>query len=225
MKAGLLSLAAGAFALTAASANAAVLDFGSWTFDNTFWGTPGASSHDFALADGLTLTATAGNYSTGRVTYDWEGRPTYHDPLTSKLGRSTDGFSSWTAGWWQYDPQEIDGTGPNEYIELSFNKVVDLNWIDFSYVGSNDDVSMSLNGSDVPNSPTDTDPFYFLSGTSGSVLRLDAFGNNNDFTIKSLSYDIPAEVPLPAAAWFMLTALGGLAGGRWLRKGTARAAA
>lgn len=33
-----------------------------------------------------------------------------------------------------------------------------------------------------------------------------------------------AVTPLPAAAWFMLTALGGLVGGRWLRKAPATAA-
>jgi len=33
-----------------------------------------------------------------------------------------------------------------------------------------------------------------------------------------------AVAPLPAAAWFMLTALGGLVGGRWLRKAPATAA-
>jgi hypothetical protein len=35
----------------------------------------------------------------------------------------------------------------------------------------------------------------------------------------------PTEAPLPAAVWFMLTALGGLTGARWLGKGRAAAQA
>ncbi|MBB4315088.1 VPLPA-CTERM sorting domain-containing protein [Roseospira marina] len=212
MKGSILALAAGAFALSAASANAAIvdLDFGSSMFGVGY----GQTSKTYALGDGVELTVSAGNTSTGLFAPE------------SYLGQNGFGFTN-TTGW--VDDPHVDGFGPNEFIDFTFNKIVDFVSVGFSLFNNwpewDDDAALYVDGTEVGGSPTDDNPFFFASETSGTTLRVAALGWNDDFKIKSLSYDIPAEVPLPAAAWFMLTALGGLAGGRWLRKGDARAAA
>ncbi|MQX36414.1 VPLPA-CTERM sorting domain-containing protein [Roseospira navarrensis] len=64
-----------------------------------------------------------------------------------------------------------------------------------------------------------------FSFTIPEAFRYIALLDTSTKQVDGFDVDYIAVTPLPAAAWFMLTALGGLVGGRWLRKGRAAQAA
>ncbi|KAA5605254.1 hypothetical protein F1188_11835 [Roseospira marina] len=130
---------------------------------------------------------------------------------------------------WIDPDDDIDSEGFEETMVFTFDRVVQLDFITFGDVDSDDDWTISVNGTTVN---SQSDPFYFSNYFSNiwadtftvSAFRDGLLGLNADdsFTIQSFGASV---VPLPAAAWFLLTAVGGLFGGRWLRGSRGAAAA
>ncbi|WP_170294965.1 VPLPA-CTERM sorting domain-containing protein [Roseospira navarrensis] len=76
-----------------------------------------------------------------------------------------------------------------------------------------------LEAMDVKNKAND---YYIVSGVDSTMLELGMRVTEPGDWIRVVTV---SAVPLPAAAWFLLTALGGLVGTRWLKKDKAAAAA
>lgn len=127
---------------------------------------------------------------------------------------------------------QVDGSGLNDILLLSFTRAVRFVSATFSYVTHNDDFEFwfdnepdgSLDGdyvftADIPGSLT-----YVLAGNYvGNLFGLAAVGHNDDYKVRSVTVEAVAPVPLPAA--LPLLAVGvfglGIAGWRRRRAGTA----
>lgn len=131
---------------------------------------------------------------------------------------------------------QVDSSGYDDFITLSFNKPVQLNSLDFSFFGSAESFNWlyDSNGDshigvgDFISEFIGADPFSGFGATESTLFAVGAFTKtvNSWWTTKSIesgwklksvtvSYDDtppPPAVPLPAAGWMLLVGLGALAG-------------
>lgn len=217
----MVGLMAGAAMLAGASvANAAVINLG----DASFSGLDGFETGSVGLGDGVTLTVTA--KSSLNFILGW-------GPVEPKIDHTSDGLGVLNNAL--EDPQ-VDGSGSNDSLLFEFSQAVNLINVWFTANNeqscflfwcsdeTNDDWNIYVDGELVANDSVQN-PFPFGNdGVSSISFEALADGLTDDWRVSQIEYDVP-PVPLPAAVWFMLTALGGLAGTRWLKKGTKAAAA
>ncbi|WP_299438017.1 VPLPA-CTERM sorting domain-containing protein [uncultured Rhodospira sp.] len=217
----MVGLMAGAAMLAGASvANAAMIDLG----DASFSGLHGLESGSVILGDGVTLTVTAKS--------SWDFIPGW-GPVEPTIDHTSEGLGVLNNAW--EDPQ-VDGEWSNDSLLFEFSRAVNLINVWFTANNeescfwffcsdeTNDDWNIYVN--DVLVAVDDPqNPFPFGNDGIGAI-RFEALadGASDDWRVSQIEYEVPA-VPLPAAVWFMLTALGGLAGSRWLKKGAKAAAA
>ena len=120
----------------------------------------------------------------------------------------------------------VDGSGFDDYVEVSFNRVVNVISVMFGFVSSTpgeDDVRLLLdtdgNGrisvGDSYSARTDILPNNnpFSIGLETDFFALGAFDSNDSWKLRSVTveYDEPPAVPLPAAGWMLIAGLGGMA--------------
>ena len=98
---------------------------------------------------------------------------------------------------------EIDGRGPNEAAVLNFGEQVTLLSATFSYIGSNDDFTLLVDGNELLD---DVDPgngfyatFNFGSSIVGSEFAFLADHWSDDFKLYSVTADFVSNVPEPAS--------------------------
>lgn len=218
----LATVAAAALALTATGAVAATQ---SATFDLSLPFNQSLSHAalpgSFDLTDnGLTATFAAGafrsiGFSGGQIT----SARLAPDP---RIGRYVGGagvVNSPTDG-----DHQADGNGWKDFISIAFDAPVTLSKVVFSFFGSNDDFrwihDSSGNGAigvgDAISARVSSNPYSGFGSASSSLFAIGAFDSDDEWKLKAVTVEFapPAEVPLPAAGWLMLAALGGLAAAR-----------
>jgi len=219
-------MAGAAMLMTASAANAAVYDFrGTPAVDNL-------PQYNFNLGGGVTGTVTSGaeQYFLGCFGFcgSWSS-------VSSAVTQNENGLG---VNAWNWD-LDFDGTNASsvhrEWLRFDFSEAVTLHSIAFDEIldgligggggGYASDWTINVDGQSNPFAVDSTDnPFYFgdIKATWFEVVAdHDLFLDWDSWRVAELD----ATVPLPAAVWFMLTALGGLAGTRWLKKGAKAAAA
>ena len=136
-------------------------------------------------------------------------------------GRCNDAYEAWGFG----DNYLIDGSagflGSQEAIYLDFGpNIIDLNTITFSFVGDGDTFDVISDMVPIQSSYTiaagaSQRTFTFGTPLRGSYFGIGALGVNDNFSIRSLGYDIVRQipnvptVPLPATGLLLLGALMG----------------
>ncbi|MGZ2257652.1 VPLPA-CTERM sorting domain-containing protein [Roseobacter sp. A03A-229] len=136
-----------------------------------------------------------------------------------------------TTGWG--DSHQVDSHSHDEVIKLSFNKTVTIERLYFSLVDSDDDFSFSMvDGEDAGAFYQNVDitghgyGYYdFNSEWTGTMFGIGAADrichkwgkaydcdNWDNFKLKGVkvSYEDISPVPLPAAGWMLIAALGGM---------------
>ncbi|WP_299436170.1 VPLPA-CTERM sorting domain-containing protein [uncultured Rhodospira sp.] len=109
------------------------------------------------------------------------------------------------------------GFGAGDYVKTGRT----TNPFDDEYSGETDFAKVAT----IPNAEAQ-DGFKFTVGTAFTHLVLVDTTDSGSNSFDGFDVDQVGVTPLPAAAWFMLTALGGLFGSRWLkgRRGAQQAA-
>lgn len=176
------------------------------------WGQSSAA-HQFSK-DGLNLTVGG-----------WKcGNPCY----TVSAQRWSSGFGILSG---RGDEHYIDGKDGDEILTLAFGKAVTITSLAFSYADGNDDVSVLrlANGTVVTDASgrltllgNGRGSFTVSNGIVGSIFGVAARGSNDEYKLRgvTVSYDDPPvpAVPLPAAGWMLMAAIGGLAAARRRRR-------
>ncbi|WP_299842363.1 VPLPA-CTERM sorting domain-containing protein [uncultured Roseovarius sp.] len=119
----------------------------------------------------------------------------------------------------------VDGNGWDDFIQISFTQSVLIKSISFGYYDAWDYFRILTDASGdgaigVGDSYSaayqlfNHNPFTGFAGLRTNVFAVASFGNKDSWKLKSVTveYDDPngGVVPLPAAGWLMLGALGGL---------------
>ncbi|MEP2641670.1 VPLPA-CTERM sorting domain-containing protein [Roseobacter sp.] len=186
-------------------------------------------SSSFDLTDGgLTVTASAGFFEGGVSFLTATNIITSADPQdNAKIGRFVGGAGVFSAPDGNHTVDGFDTN--NDFIKLSFSQDVALSEIGFGFFGRNDDFRYLYDvdgdgdideGDFLSDQFAVVDPFADVAPASSSVWAVAAFGANDSWKLSSVtvSFDdasVPlAPVPLPAAGWMLLAALGGMAGVR-----------
>ncbi|MQX37712.1 VPLPA-CTERM sorting domain-containing protein [Roseospira navarrensis] len=209
---GLISVSAPASAALSLGAAADFTNFGS-----------GAGVHGLEARGGR--SGTAGDWEIGLGTgtsqpghfnqsqYGWGNAGTWHD---FQYTYNSDGSASFTIGGvttsWGSD------LGLGNAIKVSAKRTASITITELD--GAAGSWSLVGDTSDPWNINTVFVSSAFADGftMAGQMALLPGGGSANEILIEA--GNVPA-VPLPAAVWFLLTALGGLAGSRWLKTGKA----
>lgn len=132
-----------------------------------------------------------------------------------------------------HDSHQVDSRNNDEVIKLSFNKEVTLKRVYFSLVDWDDDFSFSMIDGDNAGAfyqnidiagqgygyfdfDQEWSGFVFGIGAADSTCHAWGFSyscdNKDNFKVTGVkvSYDEIAPVPLPAAGWLLIAAIGGL---------------
>ncbi len=159
-------------------------------------GTDLATTMHFTGSDGLGVTATAtANGCASKV---------YQDVLG--LGVK----SSWL------DDSQVDISGPDELLKITFACPVIIKSIDFTSVDCNDNFKLIGDGHTVA-----TGALYGSGVSHGEVVKTFNFGPithldftaldcNDGYKVEKICYEKACAIPLPSAAWTGLSGLGAL---------------
>lgn len=119
------------------------------------------------------------------------------------------------------DQHTVDSNGADEVVKFAFNMAVKIEKVWFTYVDWNDDFAFSvLAGNTVQSYYPNLDiaglgigVYSFVGSYVSNMFGIGASGSGDSFKIAAVqvSYDDIAPIPLPAAGWLLLAALGGLA--------------
>lgn len=160
--------------------------------------------------DGITLTVTAGLYTSSGVVYEgYAGaRPWLYSGYGLGAGYSGDGQHT------------VDGRGAREVVIFSFDQDVIFEQIRFNYVGygsgfdffadegGDDSLDRVFQSISIPNVGTYVIASIFSE--AGSLFGIGAGSKWDSFKIKSITVSAMPEVPLPAALPLFLAGLAGL---------------
>ncbi|WP_299440129.1 VPLPA-CTERM sorting domain-containing protein [uncultured Rhodospira sp.] len=234
---GAVALAVGMTTFAATSADAAVMTDLGWN-DNDFW----ASPHDGNIISTAEIRAeTQGNWEFGL----WNG-----DSLGAQGDHTWNGFANFSLSYDADDTKlslTLGGTAIDSFVDLGSAQTMFLRLRSDEEKNNQPNAQVSvkdltLSGASLAGgtieSPLPHDPnsyysnYWMISGfdiaadwtLAGQVKIADAVNQDSHTAMNVKISDVP-PVPLPAAAWFMLTALGGLVGSRWLKGRTADQAA
>lgn len=125
------------------------------------------------------------------------------------------------------DNHQVDGALGNEAVTLAFSRAVSITALSFSYADRSDDVAVFrlADGAYVHEASGPIvrlggrlGSFTLTGGTSATGFAVAALDWDDAFKLRGVTvrYDDPevAPVPLPAAGWMLLAAMGGLAAAR-----------
>ena len=201
----LLSLVAGAAILAASAATASTVSyhFGS-----------GSQSYNQMYMNSIEQTVDGTKLTVSGIRCD-DG----YGPNHSSCG-ATGGLREWSNGigiqkLGSQDWHTVDGYYSNEFVKLTFDKMMTLMSTAFSYFGSDDSFWLyTWNGSgwDYEGNFGDGSSSYTFDGSYTSTMFLvGARGDHDSWKFKGASFDHVTPVPLPAAGFLLLGGLGGLA--------------
>lgn len=224
----LAAAVASASVLSAGSVSAAPVSFYMGTTDNQLY-TPSCAAPSgypkVSHCESHGLKMDVKGHTVDQSTYT-PGRQLH----TKSLGHNGLGVK---AGWWDLDPK-IDGNWltPDESMVLHFHHEVRLTKLGFSHVGKHDKVMVGVlkdmssaasgyeyhlqsdgkgaNGQDNGHSPW---KWLSWSGEDKNMLRGTSFlvSTTNKWDSYGLKHVHAEKVPLPAAGWMLIAAVGGLA--------------
>jgi hypothetical protein len=214
-----IATAIAAFALMAASANAATVTE-TYDFTGDYAGEY-YKSVNFTSNMGNTVNVTMGLY-TSNISDGTAGGGKVGQWTGAGLGVC----GNLSAGTCQ-ESHYVDGSGANEFLAFVFDKVVTLASVtfgDYSVDGSSGekkfDLWSSITGDVIDisyNGSGSYDPADYLIG---SVLKLGAFYSGSGFKVKAITVTYETgEVPLPAAGLMLIGALGGMSALRRRKRG------
>ncbi|MGC3936962.1 VPLPA-CTERM sorting domain-containing protein [Roseobacter sp. EG26] len=215
-------MTAAALTIFASSASAATM---SATFDLT--GNDSLRYNNLSNAldpmtqGGLTATFKAGStignitgVSNGTTGFTNIGVTLANDPHIGRYGGGA-GVVNSTGD----NDHQVDGSGYRDFIEVVFSQAVRLTSVDFSFFGGNDNMRWlydanedgKIDDGDFISFSQSSDPFTNFGGVSSKVWGIMAFDSNDEWKLRAVTaeYDVPG-VPLPAAGWMLIGALGGM---------------
>jgi len=240
--------AAGALAVAMAAAqpaSAAVFEFstladpngsaggsneGTWdTFPDTHTGYAGSFAGGVWTVDGIGVKASATNDASPGSTYDgaseayldgWSGGPaglgvcSTVNATSHQCGTGSDDNTGFAG--------DLANPGVLETLILTFDTAVvltDLTFRDRDHGEITDGTwAINVNGADTTLSALDGAFGDFGGSLVGTTFKFTkTVDGGGDFYLDTAAVN---AVPLPAAAWFLLTAVGGLFGARWLKRDT-----
>ncbi len=117
----------------------------------------------------------------------------------------------------------VDGAGWNDFVEIRFSQSVTITSVSFGAWESDDDFRWMWDASgngrigvgDYISGNQDDNPFSSFGGQMSNVFGFAAFGDNDDWKLRTVSIDYSvSEVPLPAGGILLLTGIGGLIAAR-----------
>lgn len=195
---GVLSLVA--WCLSAAASVAATV-----TFDFAAVSTGSWQNSLQYLTPGLNLSVTGGNYPNG---FDITGASQVRTYAGSGVGVRSPGDTS----------GQIDGSGNNDAVILSFSQAVTLNSITFTSVsnGGNEYFDLFASNSGVPTwtalDLTAASNYSFTNPTTAVNFAIGAYYSASSYYVSSVTVTYPdmAPVPLPAAGFVLLAGLGAI---------------
>ncbi len=112
------------------------------------------------------------------------------------------------------DSHQVDGKYSNEFLKLTFDKVVELKSLAFSYFTDNDKFKLyTWTGSNwnYEGYGAGSSTYQLSGGYTSSMFLIGATGDHDAWKFKGVGVGHPNVVPLPAAGWLLLGGLGGLA--------------
>lgn len=115
----------------------------------------------------------------------------------------------------------VDGSGYDDFVEITFSEEVEIVSISFGYYDSYDDFVIFTDASgdgdiglgDAVSSSypvSSNNPFNGFGGLTTDIFAVAATGSNDSWKLKSITVQYVAPVPLPAAGVMLLAGLGGL---------------
>lgn len=217
--------------LLAPAAEAATMTF--WkSGSQVLWGQDVLTFTD--AGTGISMTVSGGTHSGGAGANAPFATET---PCGTCIAQHRNGISIDRGG---SDSHELDGSGPDEFIRLTFSEKVLLTDVWFNAAGNGDEWDMSVdnvdfgvNGafgsdlienlidSDIAATPSDDDRADFVSNGGaimGTVFTFYTDDNNDDYKLAALKFNQIAQVPLPAALPLLAGGLGVLGFVGWRRK-------
>ncbi|WP_299962296.1 VPLPA-CTERM sorting domain-containing protein [uncultured Roseobacter sp.] len=198
---------------------------------------PSLSFNDIG-GSGVNVTVTADDHN--RFNGDLGGESFGVGQYSGGLGICS-GTVTTTGDYCRHDDHQVDGGGSGASDEMAiftFSETVTLRSVGFSFIGSNDEFDFRMydplgqffasQEPGVGTGPNNEVVYSFSQIWTGSIFGIGAQDKNDEFKIKSLTFDFdepddnPSPVPLPAAAWMLLAGVGGL--GAMKRRNKKRAA-
>ncbi len=102
------------------------------------------------------------------------------------------------------DPQ-LDGLGPDETLRFVFSSPILLERVRFTLVGSNDDFTLDVDGSQFASGDLSN---VIDFGANGSTFDFSVLENNDDYKIKKITFTFDTEsVPEPGTLFLLSTGL------------------
>lgn len=196
------------------------------TFDFTTSGPNTLSPFILTSTEGVSVTVTGHSMNgTGPVT-DWNVTR-----YTTGVGVSSSPNDGGLGGF------QVDGYGPDEFLQFVFSENVSILGAEFSYVDSNDDFRWfrdssndgTISGTDTISTSIDIPDNSIYNAFTNDVANLKVFGlgvsdTYDNWKLKTLTVEYTTPVPVPAALPLFGTGLAFMGFIGWRRRKKAAAA-
>ena len=162
-----------------------------------------APSIKFNFASGVTRTSYGSSFN-----YSKDGLN-----VTASSGQGLVTKTSWGLGVRSrlIDSNQLDGFGPDETLNLAFNKAVQLVSAKFTFVDRNDDVAVRVDGTEIFNGSLFRNQKVTFTDNGGQLFSFGATDWNDNYYLKKVEvfkYADGTDVPEPLTIFGTIAALG-----------------